>query len=69
MGEAGDEAHQEAALHCHDQHNDDNEPHANPHPTYDVLDILRLTELREHKILHSEKQPMMDELCDTSMSM
>lgn len=45
LGEAGDKAHQEAALDCHNQHDNDDEPHADPHSTYDVLNVLRLTEL------------------------
>lgn len=48
LGEAGDEAHQEAALYRYHQHDDDNEPHPDPHSTYDVLDVPRLTELAEN---------------------
>lgn len=53
LGEAGDEAHQEAALYRYHQHDDDNEPHPDPHSTYDVLDVPRLTELAEN-VTHTQ---------------
>lgn len=45
LGEAGDEAHQEAALARHNQHHDDDQPHSHPHSAHDVLEALRLAEL------------------------
>ena len=49
LGEAGDEAHQKAALHGHDDHHDDHQPHAHPDAAHDVLDILGLAELEWNK--------------------
>lgn len=47
LGEARDEAHQEAALKGHNGHHDDDQPHSDPHPSNNVLNVLRLTELRK----------------------
>lgn len=45
LGEAGDVAHQEAALKSHDDHHYDDKPHSHPHSPHNVLDALRLAEL------------------------
>lgn len=45
LGEAGDEAHQEAALKSHNDHHNDDQPHSHPHSPHNVLDALRLAEL------------------------
>lgn len=45
LGEAGDESHQEAALAGHDDHHNDDQPHANPHSPHDILNVLGLAEL------------------------
>lgn len=47
LREARDEPDQEAALRCDYQHNDDHQPHANPHPAHNVLNALGLAELWE----------------------
>lgn len=47
LGESGDEAHQEAALKSHDDHHNDDQPHSDPHSPHNVLDFLRLAELKE----------------------
>lgn len=46
LGEAGDEAHQETALTCHNDHDDDDQPHADPHSPHYVLNVLGLAELK-----------------------
>lgn len=45
LGEAGDEAHQEAALKSHNDHHNDDQPHSDPHSPHNVFDFLRLGEL------------------------
>lgn len=45
--EAGDEAHQEAAFKSHDGYHNNDQPHSDPHPAHNVLDLLRLAELNE----------------------
>ena len=46
LGEAGDEAHHEAALTGHNDHHNDDQPHSNPHSPNNVLNVLRLAELK-----------------------
>ena len=45
LGEAGDEADQEAALQGNNEHHDDDQPNAHPHPAHYVLYVLGLAEL------------------------
>lgn len=45
LGEARDEANQEAPLTRYNQHHNDNQPHSHPYSTHDVLEALRLAEL------------------------
>ena len=49
LGEAGDVAHQEAALHGHNDEHDDHQPHAHPDTAHDVFDALGLAELEWNK--------------------
>ena len=47
LGEAWDEAHQEAALKGHNDHHNDDQPRSNPHPPDNILNALRLAELNK----------------------
>lgn len=46
LGKGRDVADEEAALRRHHHQDDCNEPETNPHPTGQVLKVVRLTELR-----------------------
>lgn len=46
LSEAGNEADQEASFKGNNDHNNDHQPSTNPHSAYDVLNVLRLTELQ-----------------------
>lgn len=47
LGEARDEANQEAPLARYNQHHNDDQPHSHPYSTHDVLEALRLAELNK----------------------
>lgn len=50
LGEARDEADEEAPLHRHDDQHDDDQPHAHPDTAHNVLETLGLAELKNKDV-------------------
>lgn len=50
MSEAGDVSDEEASFRRHDDHHNQYEPHAHPGPAHDVLNVLRVAELKRKRM-------------------